>query len=43
MGSYGRDNQIEEIKSRCDIVDTIGQVVALKRAGSNYSDRKSVV
>ncbi|MGI6257364.1 MAG: DNA primase [Anaerovoracaceae bacterium] len=36
MSSYGRDNQVEEIKSRCDIVDTIGQVVTLKRAGSNF-------
>ncbi len=31
-----RDNSIEEVKSRCDIVDVIGREVELKRAGSNY-------
>jgi len=30
------ENTIEEIKSRCNIVDVIGRVVALKKAGSNY-------
>ena len=30
------DNIVDEIKSRCNIVDVIGQHVALKRAGSNY-------
>ncbi len=30
------DNFIEEIKSRCNVVDVIGRVVQLKRAGSNY-------
>ncbi len=29
-------NAIEEIKSRCNIVDVISSVVPLKRAGSNY-------
>jgi len=31
-----RDNTIEEIKSRCNIVDVVGRVVPLKRTGSNY-------
>ena len=30
------DNIVDEIKSRCNIVDVIGQHVVLKRAGSNY-------
>lgn len=30
------DSAIEEIKSRCNIVDVIGRVVTLKKAGSNY-------
>ncbi len=30
------DNLTEEIKSRCNIVDVIGQVVSLKRMGSNF-------
>jgi DNA primase len=30
------DNSVDEIKSRCDIVDVIGQVVPLKKTGSNY-------
>jgi DNA primase len=33
---YRRDSVIDEIKTRCDIVDVIGRVVNLKRAGSNY-------
>ncbi len=32
----GYSSAIEEVKSRCNIVDVIGQVVALKKAGSNY-------
>lgn len=36
MSGYSMNNVIEEIKSRCDIVDVIGQVVALKKAGSNF-------
>jgi DNA primase len=31
-----RDNTIEEIKSRCNIVDVVGRVVPLKRTGTNY-------
>ena len=31
-----RSNTVDEIKSRCNIVDVIGRVVPLKRAGSNY-------
>lgn len=31
-----RNNAVEEIKSRCNIVDVIGRVVPLKKAGSNY-------
>ena len=34
MSGYG--NVSEEIKSRCNIVDVIGQVVTLKKTGSNY-------
>ena len=30
------DNIIDEIKSRCNIVDVIGRHVALKKAGNNY-------
>lgn len=29
-------NNVEEIKSRCNIVDVIGRVVTLKKAGSSY-------
>ena len=29
-------NIVDEIKSRCNIVDVIGRVVPLKKAGSNY-------
>lgn len=35
----GTTNTVEEIKSRCNIVDVIGQVVPLKRAGSNFKGR----
>jgi len=31
-----RDNTIEEIKSRCNIVDIVGRVVPLKRTGANH-------
>lgn len=31
-----RENTIDEIKSRCNIVDVIGRAVTLKKAGSNY-------
>ncbi|HZK87718.1 MAG TPA: DNA primase [Anaerovoracaceae bacterium] len=30
------DNTVDEIKSRCNIVDVIGQVVPLKKTGSNH-------
>ncbi|HPZ59821.1 MAG TPA: DNA primase, partial [Bacillota bacterium] len=30
------DNVIDEIKSRCNIVDVIGRVVSLKKTGSNH-------
>ena len=33
--SYNFSN-VEEIKSRCNIVDVIGRVVTLKKAGSSY-------
>ncbi|MCR5481562.1 MAG: DNA primase [Clostridia bacterium] len=36
MAFTNGDNFIDEIKSRCNIVDVIGRVVPLKRAGSNY-------
>ena len=31
-----RNTVVDEIKSRCNIVDVIGRVVPLKKAGSNY-------
>ncbi len=31
-----KTNIVDEIKSRCNIVDVIGRVVTLKKAGSNY-------
>lgn len=36
LSSSFNDNVTEEIKSRCNIVDVIGQVVPLKRMGSNF-------
>lgn len=36
MSGTIRDNTIEEIKSRCNIVDVVGRVVPLKRTGTNY-------
>ena len=36
MGVGFRDNIVDEIKSRCNIVDVIGRHVPLKKTGSNY-------
>lgn len=36
MGVEIRNNIIDEIKSRCNIVDVIGRHVLLKKTGSNY-------
>ena len=36
MGVGISDNIVDEIKSRCSIVDVIGRHVALKKTGSNY-------
>lgn len=36
MAAGYQNNTVEEIKSRCNIVDVIGRVVPLKKAGSNY-------
>jgi DNA primase len=36
VGVGNNDNIVDEIKSRCSIVDVIGRHVQLKRAGSNY-------
>ena len=36
MNTNNHVNIVDEIKSRCNIVDVIGRVVPLKKAGSNY-------
>lgn len=36
MSAGNQVNTVDEIKSRCNIVDVIGRVVPLKKAGSNY-------
>ncbi len=36
MSANNQTNIVDEIKSRCNIVDIVGRVVPLKRAGSNY-------
>ncbi|MDO4545258.1 MAG: DNA primase [Bacillota bacterium] len=36
MNTSNQINIVDEIKSRCNIVDVIGRVVQLKKAGSNY-------
>ena len=36
MSSRNQTNIVDEIKSRCNIVDVIGRIVPLKKAGSNY-------
>lgn len=36
MRNNSQINIVDEIKSRCNIVDVIGRVVSLKKAGSNY-------
>ncbi len=36
MSTRNQVNIVDEIKSRCNIVDVIGRVVPLKKAGSNY-------
>jgi len=36
VGVGFRDNIVDEIKSRCNIVDVIGRHVPLKKTGSNY-------
>ncbi|MBN7772407.1 DNA primase [Clostridium aminobutyricum] len=36
MSESFHDNAVEEIKSRCNIVDVIGQVVSLKKMGNNF-------
>ncbi len=37
MGVGFSDNIVDEIKSRCNIVDVIGRHVPLKKSGSNYA------
>ncbi len=36
LSANNQTNIVDEIKSRCNIVDIVGRVVPLKRAGSNY-------
>lgn len=36
MNVKNKNNIVDEIKSRCNIVDVIGRIVPLKKAGSNY-------
>ena len=36
MNTRGQGNIVDEIRSRCNIVDVVGRVVPLKKAGSNY-------
>lgn len=36
MAYSGRNSVIDEIKSRCNIVDVIGSVVSLRKTGANY-------
>ncbi|NLD20273.1 MAG: DNA primase [Clostridiales bacterium] len=36
MSANNQSNIVDDIKSRCNIVDVIGRVVPLKKAGSNY-------
>ncbi len=36
MAQTIRNNVVDEIKSRCNIVDVIGSVVTLKKSGKNY-------
>jgi len=36
VNTRGQGNIVDEIRSRCNIVDVVGRVVPLKKAGSNY-------
>lgn len=37
MTTYNRNGVVDEILERCNIVDVIGSVVTLKKAGANYT------
>ena len=37
MTTYNRNGIVDEILSRCNIVDVIGSVVTLKKSGANYT------
>lgn len=37
MSSRNQTNIVDEIKSRCNIVDVVGRIVPLKKAGKQFT------